>query len=135
VSVFEQYLVPKRPGSEADDLRARRKEIEDRRESDRVQGIAERDRRETEDRIAREEAARKQQATQQREWAEERDRLRRELSNAEAARSVVLGPALDLSSPDGALEAVRNMCLRDAAERLVRDAERRLDAHRAPQRR
>ena len=79
----------------------------------------------------RQEAARLQEIQQSRqaEWARERERLTGNLCNAQAAQAQCLEAPIDLSSPESAIEAVRAMSLRDAANQLVKNAERSLATH------
>lgn len=65
---------------------------------------------------------------QQTAFAVERDRLRRELVNAEHARASV-GAAIDLSTEEAAVRSIDRMTRQAAAEQLVVKAKAALDAH------
>jgi len=75
------------------------------------------------------EIAQKRQA----EFVRTRDELRSELSNARAAQARYQEAPIDLSSVDTAIKAVQAVSLRDAADQLVKKAERALASHENPQ--
>jgi hypothetical protein len=64
----------------------------------------------------------------QRAWSDERERLRGELGNAEAAQARCT-QGVDLSTVETAIASVQAMVLRDAAQRVVTHAEEALTAH------
>jgi hypothetical protein len=73
----------------------------------------------------------KQQAAQ-REWAEERDRLVFEQTNAEQALAEAESGCFDLSSVAAARVSAQRLAARGAAEQLVERAKSRVQNHRNP---
>jgi hypothetical protein len=73
------------------------------------------------------EQQRKRKATQD-EYVKRRDELRAELANAEAARAK-LSVAVDLSSPESAFEALRDLSLLSSADALVERATLACERH------
>ena len=122
---LERYTRPKRPGSDGADARARRQEIEDRRESDRVQGIAEREREQARERLAERERQRQAMAKHQQQLAAEHETLRSNLANAQAALDSVGG--VDLSSEEAAIASLDNAARRLAGEAIVDRATKALE--------